>query len=53
MRSFIQFQFVALHAFRISAPLQPAAGSFSRPPDAVIIVSSIGSPETDRGPPRS
>jgi hypothetical protein len=53
MRSFIQFQFVAFHAFQISAPLKRAAGNISRPPDAVIIASSIGSPETDRGPPRS
>jgi len=53
MRSFIQFQFVAFHAFQISAPFRRATGNISRPPDAVIIVSSIGSPETDRGPPRS
>jgi hypothetical protein len=53
MRSFIHFQFAAFHAFQISAPLQRAAGNISRPPDAVIIVSSVGSPETDRGPPRS
>jgi len=53
MRSFIQFQFVTLHASEISAPLQHAAGSISVPFDSRIVVSSIGSPETDRGPPRS
>jgi len=53
MRSFLQLQFVAFHAFEISAPLHRAAGSISVPWDAVIIISSIGSPETDRGPPRS
>jgi len=52
MRSFIQLQFVTLHTFEISAPLQPDAGSISAPFDSRIVVSSIGSPETDRGPPR-
>jgi hypothetical protein len=52
MRSFIPFQFVALHATQASAPLQPA-GYISPAFDSVIIFSSIGPPETDRGPPRS
>jgi len=53
MRSFIQFQFVTLHACGISAPLQHATGRISARFDSRIVVSSIGSPETDRGPPRS
>ena len=52
MRSFIQFQFVALALFEIAAPFQRAASN-SVPFDSLIVVSSIGSPETDRGPPRS
>lgn len=53
IRGLVQFQFVTFHAFEISAPLQPAAGDFSAPSDAMVIVSSIGPPETDRGPPAS
>lgn len=53
MRSFVPFQFVSLHAADTSVPLQYAAGHISLPMDSVIIISSIGSPETDRGPPRS
>ncbi len=53
VRSFAPFQFVAFRAFVISAPLQPTAGNISAPSDSVIIVSSNGSPETDRGPPAS
>jgi hypothetical protein len=53
LRSFVQFQFVAFHKFEISAPLRRVAGNISAPFDSAIIVSSIGSPETDRGPPRS
>jgi hypothetical protein len=53
IRGFAQFQFVTFHAFEISTPLQRAAGSIPAPFDFVIIVSSIGSPETDRGPPAS
>jgi hypothetical protein len=53
VRSFVQFQFVALHRFAISAPLQRAVSSISPPLALVILASSIGSPETDRGPPCS
>jgi len=53
LRSFVQFQFGAFRAFQISMPLRRAAGSISAPFDSGIIVSSIGSPETDRGPPLS
>ncbi len=52
MRSFIQFQFVTLAVFEIAAPFK-RMGSNSVPCGSVIAVSSIGSPETDRGPPRS
>jgi hypothetical protein len=52
MRSFIQFQFVSLAGFEIAAPIKRTA---SNPVafDSVVVVSSIGSPETDRGPPIS
>jgi len=53
MRSFVPFQFLPFHAFEISTPLQRAAGNIPAPFDFVILVSSIGSPETDRGPPAS
>jgi hypothetical protein len=53
VRSFAAFQFVTFRAFVISAALRQTAGNISAPPDSVIIVSSIGSPETDRGPPTS
>jgi hypothetical protein len=53
MRSFVQIQFVAFRAFQISTPLLRSPGNLPAPSDSVIIVSSIGSPETDRGPPRS
>jgi hypothetical protein len=52
MRSFVQSQFVAFHAFEISAPVRTAS-SISMPFDSLIIVSSIGSPDADRGPPIS
>jgi hypothetical protein len=52
MRSFIQLQFVTLPTFEISVPLRRTASN-SVPLDSMIVVSSIGSPETDRGPPRS
>jgi hypothetical protein len=53
MRGFIPFQSVTLPAFEISSPLNHTDGKVSAPLNAVIVVSSIGSPETDRGPPRS
>jgi hypothetical protein len=53
MRSFVPFQFVSLNAGQTSVPFQYTAGHISLPLDSVIIISSIGSPETDRGPPRS
>jgi len=53
MRSFIPFQFATLPAFEMSSPLKHTGGNVSAPWNAVIVISSIGSPETDRGPPRS
>jgi hypothetical protein len=53
LRSFAQFQFAELHRFEIPSPLRYVGGKVSAPFNSVIIVSSIGSPETDRGPPGS
>lgn len=53
LRGFVQFQFGAFQTFEISTPLPRVAGNISAPFDSAIIVSSIGSPETDRGPPCS
>ena len=53
MRTFVQFQFVALHTLDIVSTLMRPAGRISIPSDFVILISSIGSPETDRGPPNS
>ena len=53
MRSFAQRQFLTRPASEISIPLRREAGNIAAPDDGVIIVSSIGSPETDRGPPNS
>jgi hypothetical protein len=52
MRSFIQFQIVPLAVFEIAAPIKRTASN-PVPFDSVIVVSSIGPPETDRGPPIS
>ncbi len=53
MHTFVQFQFVALHAAEIVSPLARPARRISIPSDSFILISSIGSPETDRGPPNS
>jgi hypothetical protein len=53
LRSLAQFQFAELHRFENPSPLGHASGKVSPPFNSVIIVSSIGSPETDRGPPCS
>jgi hypothetical protein len=53
MRGLVQFQLLALHSVEISLPLQRPVSNIAAPLDSTIIVSSIGSPETDRGPPRS
>ena len=51
-RSLAQFQFAELHRFEIPSPLRQAGSKISLPCNPVI-ASSIGSPQTDRGPPRS
>lgn len=53
MRGFFQSQFVALRTAGICTPVRRAAGNNSAPFDSTTIVSSVGSPETDRGPPLS
>lgn len=53
LRSLVQFQFAELRAVEISSPLQRATGKASPALKSGIIVLSIGSPETDRGPPHS
>jgi hypothetical protein len=53
LRSLERFQFAELRNFEIQSPLQLASGKASPPVSSRIIVSSIGSPETDRGPPHS
>lgn len=54
VRGFVQAQVAALHAFEASTPLRRTASCISAPfGSGIIIISAIGSPETDRGPPRS
>jgi len=53
LRSLAQFQFAELRACEICSPLQRATGKASPALNSRIIVLSIGSPETDRGPPHS
>jgi len=53
LRSFVQFQFVAFDRCETWTSLPSVAGKILARPDSRIVVSSIGSPETDRGPPRS
>jgi len=53
LRSLAQFQFAELRSLDTPSPPQLAIGKTSPLFNSNIIVSSIGSPETDRGPPRS
>ena len=53
VRSFVEFHLVAFHTPEVSSPLGRGGGNIPAPFNATIIVSSVGSPETDRGPPRS
>ena len=52
LRSLMQFHFLAFHPRETSAPRDVADGISVRP-ESGIITSSIGPPETDRGPPHS
>ena len=51
LRNFVQLQFVRLPATKLSRPLLNRDSEVSFFAPAVIVFSSIGSPETDRGPP--
>ena len=53
LRSLVRRQFVVFRTFEISTPLRRTASNISAPFDSMIMVSSVGSPETDRGPPCS
>lgn len=53
MRSFVQFQVAEFSRFELPAPLRPVPGNISMPIVSAIVLSSIGSPHTDRGPPNS
>jgi len=53
LRTFVQFYCAFGDAWQSSAPLRSTAGTVAWPLNAPIIVSSIGSPQTDRGPPLS
>ena len=53
LRSLAQFQFAEFRRFEISSPLRRPSGKASPGFNSRIVVSSIGLPETDRGPPHS
>jgi hypothetical protein len=53
LRGLVQFYFPAFNEVESSAQLNSISGKISVPFGSRIIVSSVGSPETDRGPPRS
>jgi hypothetical protein len=53
IRGFVQPKFATFHGVEISIPLRCVAGKVSAPSDFPVVVSSVGSPETDRGPPHS
>jgi hypothetical protein len=53
LRSLAQFQFAELRDFETSSPLQRASGKASPVINSRIVILSVGSPETDRGPPHS
>jgi hypothetical protein len=49
----LQLQFLTLPVLRLAAPEQFTADYKTPPIDSTIKLASIGSPETDRGPPLS
>jgi len=53
LRGLLSFQFIAFRSIEIVTPLEVALSGVSAASDSKIIVSSVGSPETDRGPPLS
>jgi hypothetical protein len=52
LRSVTQLQFAELRRLELVTPLWNAAGNIPFPFNSATIISSIGSPQTDRGPPR-
>jgi hypothetical protein len=53
LRGMLQFQFLTLPSVRVAPPQQAVAEYTTPPVDPTIKFTSIGSPETDRGPPLS
>ena len=53
LRGLLQFQFLTLPAFEIAIPFDLIEEKVAGPTDSTAKLTSIGSPETDRGPPRS
>ena len=53
LRSLTQFQFAQIRNFEVAAIPLPTTGKVLPPRQSPIHLSSVGSPETDRGPPRS
>jgi hypothetical protein len=53
LRGLLSFQFLTLPAFEVAVPLELTAQEVTEPSDSTVELTSIGSPETDRGPPRS
>ena len=53
LRGLLQFQFLTLPAFQVAVPFDWIAENVTAPSDTSVKLTSVGSPETDRGPPRS
>jgi hypothetical protein len=52
LRGMLQFHPITFEGFAISTPLLLVAGHVPATFDSRVVVSSVGPPETDRGPPR-
>ncbi len=53
VRGLLQFHFIAFHKSDTTASLRALPGRVAIPSRLALRLSSIGSPETDRGPPLS
>jgi len=53
IRGLVQFHVVSFAKFEVSSPLRVVSGRVLLPSRLDVRISSIGSPETDRGPPLS
>lgn len=53
LRSLTQFHYAKLARFDVPSPLRSPSGKTAAISSAGVHISSIGSPETDRGPPLS